>query len=197
MIKRTPQEIADFFGCYVSQTDNGDWFVHTDKPIMHKGAWVSHTGIGFPNQMVEALASHDWTTLYEPKPLSKKADSYNDVGDLYKKGRDPINGAPQGKEGKTGGDFPCSAETADSDNKEAPYSEKQADSDNKEAPHQSQVHVHQEYDVICGGYPAQLSIKVTRLIHEGWKPVGGIACLPPAHREDSETFYQAMVRGLE
>ena len=132
----------------------------------------------FPSCLVDVPADHDWTKLY----------------------------GPQGNQGKPREDFPCSAETADSDNKQDAYSGKPADSDNKDpievfksiqARHQSEVHVHQEYDVVCGGYPEQLSIKVTELIHEGWKPVGGIVCLPPAHREDSETFYQAMVRGLE
>lgn len=78
MIKRSPQEIADFFGCYVSQNFSGDWFVHMDKPIMHKGAWISHDGIGFPNQLVEAPDDHDWEILYEPRPYSEKsADSIN------------------------------------------------------------------------------------------------------------------------
>lgn len=94
MIKRTPQDIADFFGCYVAQTYNGDWFVHTDKPVMHKGAWVSHTGIGFPNQMVEAPDDHDWIILYKPGPVSEKADSDNDESDVYKEGRNPITDAP-------------------------------------------------------------------------------------------------------
>lgn len=78
MIKRSPQEIADFFRCYVSQNFSGDWFVHMDKPVMYKGAWISHDGIGFLNQLVEATADHDWVILYEPRPYSEKpADSIN------------------------------------------------------------------------------------------------------------------------
>lgn len=157
MIKRSPQEIADFYRCYVAQDKDGDWYLYERAPLLDLSEAMWRDGGRSAKTPHEAFMdvpeNHDWTKPYSPKP-------------------------------------------ADSDNKPAPYSEKQADSDNK-ASHQSQVHVHSEYDVVCGGYPEQLSIKVTRLIHEGWKPVGGIACLPPAHREDSKTFYQAMVRGLE
>ena len=143
MIKRLPQEIADFFGCYVAQDKSGDWYLYEKAPVLDlsEAMWIDGgRSAKAPHEAFMAVTEdHDWKKLYSPKP---------------------------------------------------------ADSDNK-ASHQSQVHVHQEYDVVCGGYPEQLSIKVTQLIHEGWKPVGGIVCLPPAHREDSETFYQAMVRGIE
>ena len=78
MIKRTPQEIADFFGCYVAQTFSGYWFVHIDKPIMHKGAWISHNGIGFPNQLVDAPADHDWEQLYEPRKITPESGIINE-----------------------------------------------------------------------------------------------------------------------
>ena len=190
MIKRLPQEIADMLMAYVAQDQAGGWYAYNSAPRRDSRTWYdgADASIGLNvSHMIETPAAHDWTKLYEP----------------------------QGKEGKTEEDFPYFTETADSDNKQDAYSGKQADSDNKhqsdntwethekthgsthEASHQSQVHVHQEYDVIYAEYPEQLSIKVTQLIHEGWKPVGGIVCLPPAHREDSETFYQAMVRGLE
>ena len=172
MIKRTPQEIANFFQCYVAQDKDGDWYIYEKAPVadLSEAIWRDggRSAVTPHEAFMDVPKNHDWTKLYEP----------------------------QGKEGKTEGDFPNSTEQAESDNKPAPYYEKQADSDNK-ASHQSQVHVHSEYDVIYGGYPEQLSIKVTEMMHEGWKPVGGIVCLPPAHREDSETFYQAMVRGLE
>ena len=137
MIKRLPQEIADFFGCYVGQTATGYWFLSEEKPPLRSYGWITRDRYDLPDGFVDVPEGHSWDHLYEP----------------------------QGNQGKSEKDFPCSAETADSDNKAAPYSEKQADSDNKEAPHQSQVHVHQEYDVVCGGYPEQLSIKVTQLIH--------------------------------
>lgn len=83
MIRRTPQEIADFFQCYVSQNFSGDWFVHMDKPVMHKGAWISHDGIGFPNQLVESPDNHDWEILYEPQPYSVEAPIPDNNGSSY------------------------------------------------------------------------------------------------------------------
>lgn len=146
MTKRLPQEIADFYGCYLVQSKEGLWYLLGTKPKVEGSNWI---GDGkYPVQIDERLisvsANHDWTKLYEPH-AKDPIEVFKDI----------------------------------------------------QARHQSEVHVHQEYDIVCGGYPEQLSIKVTQLIHEGWKPVGGIVCLPPAHREDSETFYQAMVRGIE
>lgn len=104
---------------------------------------------------------------------------------------------PQGNQGKSEGIFPCSAETADSDNKAVSYSEKQADSDNKEAPHQSQVHVHQEYQVIADPGASNLFSRVNRLLADGWRPQGGIAVEHIDGENDSGyILYQAMVRGL-
>ena len=173
MIKRTPQEIADFYGCYVAQ-DRWDeaWCFYGDRPIRGQQGWHALGYLGkIPREFIDVPADHDWTKFYEP----------------------------QGKEWKTEDDFPCSAETADSDNKQEAYSGKPADSDNKEAPHQSQVHVHSEYDVVYGGYPAQLSIKVTQLMHEGWRPLGGVAVEDLEEKLDDHRciFYQAMVRGLK
>ena len=36
MIKRTPQEIADFFQCYVAQDEDGDWYMYKDKPNLQQ-----------------------------------------------------------------------------------------------------------------------------------------------------------------
>lgn len=161
MIKRTPQEIADFFGCYVSQNFSGDWFVHMDKPVMHKGAWISHNGIGFPNQLVEAPDDHDWAILYEPQP--------------------------------------CSVEAPVSDNKGSSYSRESVIPDNK-PDHSSEVFIHKEYVVVEGNRTQDLSKKVNVFLKHGWKLQGGVAVeyLPESdgYKEGSETFYQAMVRGI-
>ena len=37
MIRRTPQDIADFFGCYVAQNEKGRWKLYCAKPIFCKG----------------------------------------------------------------------------------------------------------------------------------------------------------------
>lgn len=170
MIKRSPQDIADFTGCWVAQTPTGHWFIAKKSPLLRSYGWFIHNENRYdlPEEVVDVPEGHSWEYLYEP----------------------------QGNQGKSEGDLPNSTDRAESDNKAAPYSEKPADSDNK---HQSQVHVHSEYDVVYGGYPAQLSIKVTQLMHEGWKPLGGVAVEDLEEKLDDHRciFYQAMVRGLE
>ena len=146
MIKRTPQEIADIFGCYVAQTATGYWFLSEEKPPLRSYGWITRDRYDLPDGFVNVPEGHSWDHLYEP----------------------------QGKEGKTEGDLPYFTETADSDNKQDAYSEKQADSDNKEAPHQSQVHVHQEYAVFRAEDIQELEAVVNESIPEGWMPTGGI-----------------------
>lgn len=41
MNKRTPQEIADFFGCYVAMDSDGTWYMHETKPEIRDIIWVS------------------------------------------------------------------------------------------------------------------------------------------------------------
>ena len=176
MIKRLPQEIADFFECYVAQDKSGDWYLYEKAPAidLSKAIWTDG-GVstrGMSDTFMDFPEGHDWTKLY----------------------------GPQGNQGKSEGDFPCSTERADSDNKEAPYSEKQADSDNKEAPHQSQVHVHAEYCIVTNVNPVGLSGHVRELVSEGWRPQGGVAVehLPKSEGYVQDCCYhQAMVRGME
>lgn len=170
MIKRTPQEIADFTGCYVAQTATGYWFLSEEKPPLRSYGWITRDRYDLPDGFVNVPEGHSWDHLYEP----------------------------QGKEGKTEEDFPYFTETADSDNKQDAYSGKQADSDNKEAPHQSQVHVHTEYCIVININPVGLSERVHELISEGWRPLGGVAVehLPKSEGYVEECCYhQAMVRG--
>ena len=78
MIKRTPQEIADFFQCYVAQDENGLWYINGCKPELkiEKGYWKPQRTpddfeINIFSILVSAPADHDWTHLYEPR----KADN--------------------------------------------------------------------------------------------------------------------------
>ena len=64
-------------------------------------------------------------------------------------------------------------------------------------PHQSEVHTHKEYKVVCYTYENSLNEAITSMMAEGWKPQGSIAMVylgeiysPPI------MFAQAMVRGL-
>ena len=82
MIKRGPQEIADFFGCYVAQDEDGGWYMYKDKPMRNedRGIWVGSIDdpLRIPYMTVEIPDNHFWTILYEPQPYSEKsADSNN------------------------------------------------------------------------------------------------------------------------
>lgn len=153
MIKRTPQEIADFTGCYVAQTATGYWFLSEEKPPLRSYGWITRDRYDLPDVFVDVPEGHSWDHLYEPR----------------------------GKEGKTEEDFPCSGKQADSDNKQDAYSGKPADSDNKEAPHQSQVHVHQEYAMLSYYSSESLAKAVNGFLGDGWKlygnPFAGENCL--------------------
>lgn len=77
MIKRTPQEIADFFGCYVAMDKNGEWYYFEDKPKIDNidSQWhdCNYSGdcIHIRIESINPPVGHDWTTLYEPT-LKKK-----------------------------------------------------------------------------------------------------------------------------
>ena len=102
MIKRTPQEIADFFGCYVAQNEKGRWKLYCAKPILFKG---------MDNKI-------DWDSDYDQAPImgcTVDIPADHDCKHLYE---------PHGKEGKTEENFPnpdnksesCYSDQADSDN---------------------------------------------------------------------------------
>lgn len=70
MIKRTPQEIADFFGCYVAQDKNGGWYAYEVIPSIDKlnQEWKNYK-LGYVFSLedsVDTPMNHVWTQLYEP-----------------------------------------------------------------------------------------------------------------------------------
>ena len=69
MIKRTPQEIADFFGCYVAQDEAGSWFLYQDKPALINESWsVPENSILLRNEeLINVPGNHHWRCLYEPR----------------------------------------------------------------------------------------------------------------------------------
>ena len=87
MIKRGPQEIADFFQCYVAQDKDKYWFMYKDKPIRNnfRGIWVGsiEDPLGIPYKTVEIPANHHWTTLYEPQPYSEKSADFDNKEASY------------------------------------------------------------------------------------------------------------------
>ena len=45
MIKRTPQEIADFWKCYVAMDRNGKWNIYENRPAIEDGMSFWFRGI--------------------------------------------------------------------------------------------------------------------------------------------------------
>ena len=90
MIKRTPQEIADFCQGYVFNSCSAlSWVVTPDKPKIVNGEWTwDHDSIlwfSLPVYALDVPADHHWTHLYEPN-YQKEADSDNKpdhLGEVY------------------------------------------------------------------------------------------------------------------
>lgn len=90
MIRRTPQEIADFFGCYVAQNEKGRWKLYCAKPIFCKGMdnkidWDSeYDQVPIMGCTVDVPADHDCKHLYEPqKPDNVPHQSEVFIGERY------------------------------------------------------------------------------------------------------------------
>lgn len=66
-----------------------------------------------------------------------------------------------------------------------------------DAQHQSEVHSHKEYKMVCYTYENFLNETVTNMMSEGWKPQGSIAMVYLGEIYCPPIMYaQAMVRGL-
>ena len=175
MISRTPQEIADFFGCYLVRNKYGDWYLISDKPEIVDGNWVVNRTCEYAIQidvrLINVSANHDWTTLYSPKSLNSdnKDSSY----------------------------YP---EKANSDNKDIIQESQKINEKSDEncqksdlSPHSGEVYTHKEYRLVeahKGISPEAFSKGVMAWIERGWEPSGGIAF------DKEGKPYQAMVRGL-
>lgn len=73
MVRHSPQEVADFFGVYVAQDNEGKWWnLFSDKPQLESNCWYAELGDGGVDygiditDFINAPANHDWRTLYEP-----------------------------------------------------------------------------------------------------------------------------------
>lgn len=71
MIRRTPQEIADFFGIYLAQNISGDWHGYEEKPIKQKsGNWgirdFSAAEIGMDEYIIDLPDYNEYGKLYIP-----------------------------------------------------------------------------------------------------------------------------------
>lgn len=76
MIKRTPQEIADLFGCYLVKDSDGDWFGFLERPIHNHYTWyVPNNNNSFCISIEESLIDWqgDWNdSLHEPQKMHDK-----------------------------------------------------------------------------------------------------------------------------
>ena len=90
MIKRSPQEIADFCQGYVfNSCSASSWVVTPDKPKIVNGEWTwDHDSIlwfTLPVYTLDVPVNHHWTHLYEPN-YQKPTDSDNKpdhLGEVY------------------------------------------------------------------------------------------------------------------
>ena len=155
MIRRTPQEIADFFGGYVVQSKEGLWYMLNSKPKVEGNNWIGNgeSSIRINEGLISVSVNHDWTHLYEPQNITPESGIINEKSDenCQKSGL---------------------------------------------CPHSGEVYTHKEYIVVHDSFLSELAAKVARHMENGWKLQGGVAIRHPENREDSHTFYQAMVRGL-
>ena len=200
MIKRTPQEIADFFGCYVFQSHvTGCWVLCGEKVEWRKDAWHWKAGallVDFPSCLVGVPAVHDWTRLYEPKAKDPIEVFRGIQAKIHEPGNiTPKSGNINEESGKNCQKSDLYPYLPDSDISAKSYCPDSKDSGSKDsAPHQSQVHTHQEYHVAFNMMLASLCDHVNKLMAEGWKPQGGIASW--IGENGFRIYYQAMTRGI-
>ena len=73
MKKRTPQEFADFTGCYMVQSKEGLWYLLNRKPEVEGNNWIGNGeyAIRIDEMLISVSANHDWTHLYEPHNKSE------------------------------------------------------------------------------------------------------------------------------
>lgn len=70
--RRTPQEFADFFNCYVAMDKDGEWYLYSEEPRFGSYSWESSKGLfrhmdslGFLSFII-VTENHNWRTLYRP-----------------------------------------------------------------------------------------------------------------------------------
>ena len=83
MIKRTPQEIADFFGGYVVQSKEGLWYMLNSKPKVEGNNWIGNgeSSIRINEGLISVSVNHDWTHLYEPQNITPESGIINEESD--------------------------------------------------------------------------------------------------------------------
>ena len=197
MIKRTPQEIADFFQCYVAQQGCGDWTLFNKRPSLKNSFGVSSWQMNDADDgyswllegWVDVPADHHWTHLYEPRLSTKSENSILDTRNQPETAENSVITSDSG----TNQQEANYQKEADSDNKPDSYYQNSPKVDNKPG-HLGEVYIHKEYKLISETNPKSLEAEVSKYLSNGWKLFG-----PPFKGEDcygDVLLIQPMVRGV-
>lgn len=83
MIKRTPQEIADFFGCYVARDADRRWHIFKEKPELKLGYYRKENtfiknGIYLNPELINTDNVYQLAVLYEPQKITPESGIINE-----------------------------------------------------------------------------------------------------------------------
>ena len=105
MIKRDPQEVADFLGVYVAQDEDGDWYIFCEKPELNNSCnvWSGGWYMLLNPDIIAIPKAHNWRLLYEPQGKQEKSEgnslnSGKKDGSCYQDFADSDNNAPHQSE---------------------------------------------------------------------------------------------------
>ena len=95
MLKRDPQEIADFFGCYVVQDADDSWLLFEDKPVKINSAkcWDGEFSGRIYQELIDYTKLQDEAVIYKPQPI--------DAIKVFKSIQERKNSAPHQSEVRT------------------------------------------------------------------------------------------------
>lgn len=88
MIKRTPQEIADFFGGYVARDNDLRWHVFRDKPEKKLAYWRINNvkcGTYLNTEFIDTNLCDKRVCLYEPRLDNKSEINYQNQPEVDNK----------------------------------------------------------------------------------------------------------------
>ena len=85
MIKRTPQEIADFFQGYIAMNENGYWYFYDEEPCNnYKNGWLGKRGRYIDNLLIKNDENIDWKdSLCKPNTDLGIESDIHSIADYY------------------------------------------------------------------------------------------------------------------
>ena len=71
MIKRSPQEVADFFGCHVVKDSDLSWLLFLEEPVRVESAktWDGNHSGRIYEELVDSSEGFEEKTIYKPQPV--------------------------------------------------------------------------------------------------------------------------------